>query len=73
MTDRDYDPHEMCEEILDEVIKLYRYAEEAADWAEMPEDVRAITDEIFRLVAKACGITDERSPDTGSNHQPSRA
>lgn len=56
MTERDYDPHEMREAILDEVISLYNHAAADAGWVDMPPEVKKITDEIFRLVTKVCGL-----------------
>jgi len=58
MSDRDYDPKEMREAILDEVIALYNHAAADAGWTKMPAEVEDIKDEIFRLVTKACGIID---------------
>ncbi len=56
MSNQNFDPIEMREAILEEVINIYNYAAAAAGWDEMPEDVRRSTDEIFRLVTKVCGI-----------------
>lgn len=58
MSNKDYNPEEMREAILDEVIRLYTEMEAATDWVEMPPHIRRITDEIHRLVTKAVGITE---------------
>jgi hypothetical protein len=56
MSNQNFDPVEMREAILEEVINIYNYAAAAAGWDEMPAEVQHSTDEIFRLVTKACGI-----------------
>jgi hypothetical protein len=58
MSNKDYNPEEMREAILDEVIRLYTEMEAATDWVEMPPHIRRITDEIHRLVTKAVGLTE---------------
>jgi hypothetical protein len=58
MSKQDYDPEEMREAILEEVISLYNHAAADAGWTKMPPEVEKIKDEIFRLVTKACGIND---------------
>ncbi len=61
MSKQNYNPEEMREAILDEVIHLYTEMEAATDWVEMPPHIRKITDEIHRLVTKACGIIEDGS------------
>jgi hypothetical protein len=58
MSNKDYNPEEMREAILDEVIRLYTEMEAATEWVEMPPHIRRITDEIHRLVTKAVGLTE---------------
>lgn len=61
MSKQDYDPEEMREAILEEVIRLYTEMEAATDWVEMPSHIRKITDEIHRLVTKAVGLSENGS------------
>lgn len=58
MAEKDYDPLEMREAILEQIIALYHHAAADAGWVKMPPEVEEIKDEIFRLVTKACGIND---------------
>jgi len=58
MAEKDYDPLEMREAILEQIIALYNHAAADAGWVKMPPEVEEIKDEIFRLVTKACGIND---------------
>lgn len=58
--ERDYDPEDMREAILEQVISLYNHAAADAGWVEMPPEVEEITGEIFRLVSKACGVPEAR-------------
>jgi len=46
----DYDPKELREEILENVLSIYNYAAAANDWNSPPKEVEEIMDDIFRLV-----------------------
>ena len=46
----DYDPQELREEILENVLSVYNYAAAANDWTSPPKEIEEIMDDIFRLV-----------------------
>ena len=51
-----YDPKELREEILDNVLNIYNYAAAANDWNKPPKEVEEIMDDIFRLITVGLNI-----------------
>jgi len=52
----EYDPKELREEILENVLGIYNCAAAANDWTSPPKEIEEIMDDIFRLVTLGLGI-----------------